>query len=716
MAKTWFQARKNKLRAEIFIYADIGAFGVTAQDFVTDLRKLGKVTDIDLHINSLGGSVFDGIAIYNALRTHPARVVTHVDGVAASMGSAIAMVGDEIVMPSNAWMMIHDPSGGTFGPADDHRKTAELLDGLKKTLVSIYSARTGIDGEDIEKMMSEETWMDGNQALDLGFATQVTAEEAIAAHFDLSKFSAVPDAVRELSCGPAASLSAIGENMPDKNETATAAVEDQPKVEVTASAQKKKEHDALVKELSSVNVTAHENKPQTPGAWAGSEANLATAEVAKKVDIQAEAKRLAQERVDLMKAAYDCGRNLGLEAETQKLIDNEVEFAEIPRLLIEIYARRQKQDQVVKNLVPSGASVGFSHDNPAIVRSRISDAIASQFVPGMKCPDASRQYMGWRPQDMMRDCLERAGHVTARMTRSEIVDAALHSTSDFPELLGTSANKIFLGAYEVAPATFRTVMSRVDLANFQIHNMLRDGDFPTLQEVMESGEFTRGTMSESKETAQLKTYGRTFGISRQSLVNDTLARFGQTVAKIGQAVARFENKTAWAIVTANATMADGYALYQTANHGNLASSGAAISATTLGAGRSAMRTQTSLDGETINVAPAYLAVPAAKETVAEQILNPLTVVTSAADIATTSQRQLSLVVEPLLDANSTTAWYLFSNPAMGSAIVYGYLEGESAPRVRTNDPFNVDGIEFQVRLDFHAAAVDYRYTYKNAGN
>lgn len=714
MNKTWFQARKTKVGAEIYLYNDIGAFGITAGDFVSDLRALGNVDKIDLHINSMGGVVFEGIAIFNALKNHKARIVTHIDGVAASMASAIAMVGDEIVMPGNAWIMIHNPNGGAYGGSEDLRKTADLIDGLKRTLVGIYADRTGIDSEVIETLMSEETWMDGKQALDLGFATQVTADEAIAAHLDISKFSSVPDAVRELCCGPAARLSDTGDEMSDKNETVTAAVEDQPKTEIKDTAQKKKEHDALVKELSSVNVTAHENKPQTPGTWAGSDANRATAEVASKVDVQAEAKRIAQERVDQMKAAYDCGRNLGLEAETQKLIDNEVEFSEIPRLLIEIYARRQKQDQVVKNLVPSGASVGFSHDNPTIVRSRISDAIAAQYVPGMKCPDASRQYMNWRPQDMMRDCLERAGHVTARMTRSEIVDAALHSTSDFPELLGTSANKIFLGSYDAAPATFRTVMGRVDLANFQIHNMLRDGDFPTLQEVLESGEFTRGTMSESKETAQLKTYGRTFGITRQSLINDTLGVFGRTVAKIGQAVARFENKTAWAKVTANAAIADGTAFFH-ADHSNLAGAAGAITATTLGAGRAAMRLQKSLDGETINVAPAYLAVPAAKETVAEQVLNPLTVVTSAADIATMPQRQLTIVTEPLLDANSGTAWYLFSSPMVGSAFVYGYLEGEAAPRVRTNDPFNVDGIEFQVRLDFHAAAADYRFAYKNAG-
>jgi hypothetical protein len=151
----------------------------------------------------------------------------------------------------------------------------------------------------------------------------------------------------------------------------------------------------------------------------------------------------------------------------------------------------------------------------------------------------------------------------------------------------------------------------------------------------------------------------------------------------------------------------------------MTSSGTAISGTSLGVARKTMRLQKSLDGETLNVLPRYLVVPAAKETVAEAVLFPLTTVTSAVDIAVASLRSLTLIVEPLLDGTATigtTAWYLFADPmAQGAAIVYGYLEGESAPRIRVDDPFDVDGIKFQVRLDFHASAADWRFTYRNDG-
>lgn len=714
MAKSWFQARKLDRVGVIRIYDDIATYGVTPDDFMRDLRAMGNIDALNIHINSMGGNVFDGLAIYNALKAFPSKVTVYVDGIAASIASIIAMAGDEIVMPANAWMMIHDPNGGLFGSADAHDRLAETLRGVKQSLVGIYTARTGVDVDEIEQMMAVETWLNGQQAYEKGFATQVVEELAMAAHLDLSRFSSVPEQARELFGGPAAHLSNKGETMSDKKETATAAVESPSNENVTE--QQKKERSVLVNELVGAKVTSHETKPQRPGEWSHDEhKHIDTPKALSEADVQARAAQMAQEQLDKIKRVHNAGRLLGLESEAQKLIDEGIKLEEIPEILIEVKAKRDQQQSVVKNLVPSGAKIGYSNDNPALIRERMSDAIAAQYLTGKAIPDASRQYVNWRPYDFMRDAVERSGRDTRTLTKSQIVDAALHSTSDFPELLGTSANKVFLGAYDAAPKTYASVMRRVDLANFQVHNLLKDGDFPALAEVKESGEFTRGTMSESKETAQLRTYGRTFGITRQSLVNDSLNRFGEMAMKIGTAVARFENATAWAVVTANAAMADGDTLFH-ANHGNLAGSGGAISPTTLGAGRAAMRLQTSLDGNTINVIPQYLVVPATKETIAEQQVYPLQVViTDATAAPTQSQRMLQIITEPLLDANSTTAWYLFSSPMSGAAIVYGYLEGEGAPRVRTNDPFNVDGIEFQVRFDFYAAAADHRFAYKNAG-
>lgn len=687
--RKWFSCRAAGPRqAVISIYDEIGDFGITSKTFIDELRAFGPLSDVLVSINSSGGSVFEGLAIYNYLSALDAKVTVRVEGLAASIASVIAMAGDVIEMPEASWMMVHNPSVFMGGGADEMRKTATLLDDVKRQLVGIYVRRTGIPENEISQLMDVETWMDGREAVAKGFATHLIEMPAVAAHLDLSKFSRVPAAVRDFT------LSAKENFMPD---TSTA-----PAAEV----QPVKDRQAIVDELAGPS-------KKSPGNWQVP-GQTESPKVMDKAEVEKEAKRMAAEHARKITDVYRSARQLGLMDEAQKLIDDGMDMDAIPSILIDVFAKRNERAAAVSNLAPTGARVVFDHEDPRVILDRMSDAITAQFAPSRKVPDNAREFMGYRAQDFMRNLLDRRGRDTRKMTRAEIVDAALHTTSDFPNLLSTSANKIFMGSYDAAPATFRSIAGRVDLANFQVHNMLRDGDFPSLTQVLESGEFTYGSMSESKETAQVKTYGRTFAISRQSLINDSLGVFGRMVAKIGQATARFENKTVWSVVTSNPTMSDSVALFHS-SHANLASPGAAIDATTLGAGRAAMRVQKSLDGETLNVAPGYLVVPAALETGAEQVLYPTTVVTSAAAIATPSQRSLQLVVEPLLDVASTNDWYLFSDPMQGAAIVYGYLEGDTAPRIRVNDPFNVDGVEFQVRLDFHAAAVDYRFAYKNLG-
>ena len=180
---------------EVSIYDEIGFGGVTAKDFVADLRKL-KGQHIHLRINSVGGSVIEGAAIYNALRRHKGGLTVHVDGLAASMASVIAMAGEEVLMAGNAMLMVHNPWSMAMGDADDLRKEADVLDKLKATLVNAYVRKTGRERGEIEAMMDEETWLDATEAMGLNFvdgieddieAAASVTPEAARARFD--KFS-----------------------------------------------------------------------------------------------------------------------------------------------------------------------------------------------------------------------------------------------------------------------------------------------------------------------------------------------------------------------------------------------------------------------------------------------------------------------------------------------------------------------------------------------
>lgn len=188
---------------ELMLYDEIGYWGITAKAFKETLDSINAGT-IHMRINSPGGDVFDGFAMYNALREHPADVVTYIDGVAASMASVIAMAGREIHMAENAFLMIHNPWAFVIGNAEDMRKEADLLDKLAGGMSQSYESRADADPEQVRAWMDAETWFTAAEAKEAGLIDAVvTADEEddhvarIAASFDLSVYAHAPAALTE---------------------------------------------------------------------------------------------------------------------------------------------------------------------------------------------------------------------------------------------------------------------------------------------------------------------------------------------------------------------------------------------------------------------------------------------------------------------------------------------------------------------------------------
>ncbi len=200
--KNWYsiKAKADQKTAEISIYDEIGYWGVTAKQFIGDLKALDATT-IKLAINSPGGAVFDALAIYNALRQHPAAVEVTIMGVAASAASVIAMAGDTIVMPENAFMMIHNPLNLAYGNADDLREMADVLDKIGASLIGIYAKRTGLPEDEIKALLDAETWLNAEEAVTKGFADELQAELKVAAAFDMER---LPENVRASIAPPVA--------------------------------------------------------------------------------------------------------------------------------------------------------------------------------------------------------------------------------------------------------------------------------------------------------------------------------------------------------------------------------------------------------------------------------------------------------------------------------------------------------------------------------
>ena len=177
---------------ELYIFDDIDDwYGVSAQSVVDQIRNL-DASEINVRLNSRGGMVFEGIAIYNALRLHKANIHVTIEGLAASIASVIAMAGDTVTIAENAMIMIHNPYGWAQGDAEAMRKTAEVMDKIADSIAVSYTARTGKTIEDMKALMESETWFTAQEALAIGLVDQVDEPVKAAAHFDLSRFTNAP--------------------------------------------------------------------------------------------------------------------------------------------------------------------------------------------------------------------------------------------------------------------------------------------------------------------------------------------------------------------------------------------------------------------------------------------------------------------------------------------------------------------------------------------
>lgn len=177
---------------------------VTPKQFSDELKALGDIETLNVYINSDGGDVFAGQAIHSMLKRHPANVVVYVDGLAASIASVVAMAGDKVIMPRNAMMMVHNPWTIAVGNADDFRKLADDLDQIRESIVAAYQDKTGLEREEIIRLMDAETWMTADEAVSKGFADEIEETKQVAAslsgsglvingqEFDLSRFKHPP--------------------------------------------------------------------------------------------------------------------------------------------------------------------------------------------------------------------------------------------------------------------------------------------------------------------------------------------------------------------------------------------------------------------------------------------------------------------------------------------------------------------------------------------
>lgn len=358
--------------------------------------------------------------------------------------------------------------------------------------------------------------------------------------------------------------------------------------------------------------------------------------------------------------------------------------------------------------------MGESQDEPALRACQMGEALYARINPRHELSAPARRYAYATPVDMAKELLTLRGESTMGLSPASIVTRALHTTSDFPIILGDTVSRVLRDAYQAAPAGVRRLVRQTTARDFRAVNKIMLGEAPLLEKLNEHGEIKAGTMAEAREAYKVETWARKIGITRQVLVNDDLGAFSDLARRMGQGAAETEARILVDLLEANTgngpKLSDNKTLFH-ADHGNKAGTGAAISDTTLSAARLALRTQKGIEDRIIRVTPKNLLVPPALETDAEKWL--ATVAPAKAADVNPFSGSLSLVVEPRL--TSATRWYITADPGEIDGLEYAYLSGNEGPQVESRSGWDVDGIEIRVILDFGAGFVDHRGWFMNPG-
>lgn len=458
--------------------------------------------------------------------------------------------------------------------------------------------------------------------------------------------------------------------------------------------------------------------------------------------------RLVEEKTERAKGAAEekrriagiirCASRLGLSAGSElvkKLIDEGTELVEAQDAIVEWKASVTASNEGPRQGVRQGARVEY--DVMDKIHRGMLGAILHRVNPDAnKLPDESREYRSRTLMQLAEIMLEQRGVSVRSLMPMELarrafepmniqVRAGLHTTSDFANLLEDAANKMLRQSYEAAPQTWQPIARRVEIRDFKPVRSVQVGEAPQLKKVLEHGEFTRGTITDGKESFSLATYGRVVGLSRQALINDDLNGFGDLIMSFGQSARNLESDLVWFPIVYGKTqqLADGVAIFAS-GHGNFTDTGTAISIDSLGVGRALMRKQKALDGVTyLNLRARYLMVPPDLETIAQQFTTAITpaeggkVNPFAGNLEVIAEPRLggSITVDGVTASGDAAQWYLAASPDQVPIILYGYLAGNEGPFIEARNGFDVDGVETKCRLDFANKVVDYRGLYRNDG-
>ena len=771
----------------LILYGQIGDWwdGLDSKSVLQDLEA-SDGDEVLIRMHSGGGSVLEGMSIYNNIKNISKKTVIQNDGVMASMAAYIGCAADVLRAPSNALFMFHKPASTMQGNANEVRENADILDTFEVSLIEqIYTKISKKPGtmsrEEIAAWLAsgKDIWLSAAQAMEMGIVDEIMDPIEITASVDFSSFNSSPpaDLITALIKKPVEGLQPEPQLTPTPNATAVSGLNTRV---TNADGSVSSQATAVTRPFSSVVSNGSVNgiksqltppPPPTPAAKISAKHNhrkktmtletlkaaaivsavgqlagldktqqsviesisastnispvilggilegtVAKLDASKVSALAAELNLTAADIVAQAAAPNDghartdeimiIGEKAGLEiSEIRAFISNEkLSVEQVRAQAIDIVASRNRQNLPGAHHIKSSSTSGnMLEDMTAALKHRAN--------PKNTVSD-SNEMVGLGIIDMMKANLDTKGLNTRRMKPNEIL--ANMSSGDFPIAINNLSNHVLTDAYTEAPTAWKLISTASQSTDFKTKYNVTVGGASDLKELGENGEFEHGNFQESKEGYGLSTFGRVFGFNRQMMIDDNLGALITVISDFGNLASRKETAIVWALLKNNTKlMQDGLALFH-ANHKNLAAAGGAINKTTLSAARLAIRKQTGLGQEFLDLEPALLVVSPEREAEAMQMMAETTPA-STGDV-NIHARKMDIIVDPRL-SDTNNPWYVFAAPVgMGSRVIeHSYLAGSSGPQIATQDRFTTAGIDIRIMHDFGAGLLDYRGAYKNPG-
>lgn len=680
------QAKGNK-SAELLIYGDIGADWMAeesndAKTIVGKLEKIGS-SPLTVRINSYGGSVPDGLAIYNALKSHAGEVTAQVDGVAFSVASMIAMGADKVQMAENAIMMIHAPWGAHVGNAADMRDMADTLDRFAEAMISSYSR---VDADKVAGWLTDgkDHYFTAAEAQAEGLVDELTAPIDIAAALrPAARFNPPQGKQTEHDAMTDEKTGTGGHKQPDFMENHTAAV----KAGISQGAQG--EH-TRIRDIQAIFADIED----TDGSLKALEADCIA-------DLNCST-AVAQSRIIA-----------ALKARTGSPIAGAAQADRIPQPSREQI--RGGADQIDK--LYQGATKALSIKAGLITDQ---DEIRKEY---------NSEFLSMSLIEMGKHCMRLEGKRAAgnpTQVAAQIVGAGGPGlgSDHFPAILENIANKSVMAGYDSADEVWNQWTEPGVLNDYRTASRVNKSMFDLLDKMEEFESFKHGRFADVKQNITGYLHGKSFSLTLQAIVNDDMNMLTGDAEEWGRAANTTIGDAVWVVLTASGTGGYGQTMDEDskilfhADHSNFidTGSGGAPADATISAARTAIMGQTDPNGRQLGTQPRYLLHGTGLTFTVRTLLNSQIVVTgedaTRGNVNPVSTVGLQGIEEYRFDSFVSTAWIL---AAARRTVEVAFVGGQRRPAVMRMPPGEVPGVTWQISIPFGVAALDYRTMYFNYG-